>query len=616
LNKTAGAGISLSQAVRGSLTFDALGRMNEATLWVESRPDRGGVRTLVELRDGHRPVDITPPGFDVGTTIHAYGGGAYCAGSTGIFVAGSDGGIYEITEPGISRLITSRRLNSERLYGDLVDAGSAVLCVQEVVGEVEEGDSLLAIPLDQSSHPHVLVRTEGFLAAPRMSGNRLAWLRWSVDTMPWDASELWLADWRPGRGITNEMRIAGGDAESVLEPRWGPDGHLYFMSDRSGWWNLYRWTGSQVVAMAPVDADCAAEPWEFGYSSYDFLSDGRIVMIVQEGPRHRLALVHPRLGITRIEVPYTSIKPYLAAYGTSVAMIASSPMVAPQVVRVRIDDPTHPPDVLASVETTDLGGLDISQPEQLRVPTMGGRQVMTLLYPPTGSSPGWRAPLIVRVHPGPTASSLLRLDWQVQFFTSRGFAVVDVDYIGSTGYGRTFRQGLYGRWGIDDVADCRAVAEHLLDTGRAIAGQVFISGASAGGYTSLQAVSEEGPFAAAVAISAIVDPDAWIHNAPRFQRPHAARLRSAAGAVHAEAIRRPVLLMHGARDDVAPPAAIAELARRLTAHSIDHQLVMFDDVGHYVASSAEAGPALRAELQLYLDIIAGRPLGRATDMHT
>jgi dipeptidyl aminopeptidase/acylaminoacyl peptidase len=515
--------------------------------------------------------------------------------------------MYRVDESGQPQPLGSVLAEPGIGHGDLVEYGGEVLCVQETTEASGAGDALIAIPTVGPGKPRVLARTDGFFAAPRPAGRRLAWLRWGTDQMPWDGAELWVGRYRPGAHLTDAIIVAGGRDESVLEPRWGPDGDLYFVSDRSGWWNLYRWDGSRTRPVAPMDAECAPAPWELGYSSYAFLGNGGIVVTVQEGPCHALALIAgDGDGYQRIDVPYTSFKPYLAAHRRAVGVIASSASAAPQVVQLQLGEEPPRVEVLARAESAELDGLAISTPQQLSVTTSGDRHIAALLYPPTGAEPGWRAPLIVRAHPGPTASSALRLDWQVQFFTSRGLAVVDVDYVGSTGYGRRFRESLYGRWGIDDVADCRAVAEYLVDAGRAIAGQIFVHGASAGGYTALQAVSVEGPFAAATAISAIVDPDRWVRNAPRFQRAHATQLQSGAGRVRAEAIRTPVLLVHGFDDQVAPPAEVIALDSGLRTRRVPHRLLMLGDVGHEVAVSADAQTALQAEFQLYRTIVEGR----------
>ncbi|WP_348774210.1 prolyl oligopeptidase family serine peptidase [Micromonospora sp. WMMD1155] len=379
---------------------------------------------------------------------------------------------------------------------------------------------------------------------------------------------------------------------------------MYFVSDRSGWWNLYRWNRLEVEAVAPIAGECAAEPWELGYASYGFLDDGRIVMAVQEGPQHRLVVVEADGIVRPVDLPYTSIKPYLAVRGTTVALIGSSPTAAPQVALVDLADTDPEVEVLARPEHAGLDGAGVSTPAELRVRVANGREVLALVYPPTGAAAAWQAPVVVRAHPGPTASCLLRLDWQAQFFTSRGFAVVDVDYLGSTGYGRVFRESLYGRWGLDDVGDCAEVAGHLLSTGRAVPGQVFIRGASAGGYTALHAVAQSGPFAAATAVSAIVDPDRWAQTVPRFQRAHAMRLRGGAGRVRAADVQRPVLLIHGTADEVAVIENVRDLAEDLTSLGMAPEVLLLADVGHYVASSHRAGAALEAELAHYHSVMA------------
>lgn len=584
--------VSAANAVRASISFDELRIVGDALYWLESRPSSGSGPTLVRWSATDGAADVTPSRFGVTSGVHSYGGGTYAPSSGEVWCAGPSG-LYRVAG-GDVRLVVE-----DSSFGDLTIGNGEVLGVRET----EDGDALVAVPLVGAPVLRVLAETSGFFGAPRTGPGLLAWLRWSERDMPWDASELWVATYAAGCSLGDPVKLAGGPAESVVEPRWGPDAALYFVSDRSGWWNLYRWDGESVEPVAPMAAECAAEPWELGYASYDFLADGRIVMVVQEGPRHHLAVVDRSGAITPVELPYTSIKPYLAVGGTSVALVGSSPWVAPQVALVDLGDEPRV-EVLARAEHPGLDGLAVSTPVELRIPVGDSREVVALVYPPTGAAPDWCAPVIVRAHPGPTASCLVRLDWQAQFFTSRGFAVVDVDYTGSTGYGRAFRQALYGRWGVDDVVDCRTVAEYLLTEGRAVPGEVFIRGASAGGYTALHAVTQDGPFVAATAVSAIVDPERWAQTVPRFQRAHANRLRGGAGRVRAADIRRPVLMIHGTADDVATADDVRELARELHDRGLPHELMLLDGVGHYVATSTHAACALEAELAHYRSAMA------------
>jgi poly(3-hydroxybutyrate) depolymerase len=601
LNAFGARPVDASDAVRASVGFDLLRLDGDGAMWLERRPDEGRT-ALVRWRRRIGIREMTPPNFDTGNYVHAYGGGSYAPSPGGLWCTSTAGGIFLVDGDASPAPATPITGLDHRQYGDLAFTGDELLAVRESATGPDTGDELVAVPVCGAA-PRILARSSGFLAAPRPAPGRLAWLRWGDDEMPWDSSELWVAGYEPGGALRDPVRVAGGPTESVVEPQWGPDGSLYFASDRSGWWNLYRWDARAVTPVAPLTAECAAAPWELGYSSYAFVGDRRIAVILQEGPRHTLGLISPNRHVERVSTGYTSIKPYLAASASTVGMIASSATEAPQVALVDVSSREPEVTVLARAEHPGPAGVAVSEPVLFRVPRGGERAVTALLYPPTGAPADWRAPLIVRAHPGPTDSSLLRLDWQTQFFTSRGFAVVDVDYTGSTGYGRAFRRSLYGRWGIDDVADCTAVAEHLLNAGRAIAGQIFIRGASAGGYTALQAVSHDQPFAAATAISAIVDPDRWTENAPRFQKPHAARLQGGAGRVRADAVCRPVLLIHGAEDPVAPFGDALHLARELRHRDAPLRMLVLDKADHDVAVSGDAAQALHAEVDFYEEIL-------------
>ncbi|MBO4209735.1 prolyl oligopeptidase family serine peptidase [Micromonospora echinofusca] len=377
---------------------------------------------------------------------------------------------------------------------------------------------------------------------------------------------------------------------------------MYFLSDRSGWWNLYRWDGTSVVAVAPMAAEVAAAPGELGYASYEILPDGRVVMVVQDGPQYRLVMTGPDGAVQDVQLPYTSIKPYLAVHGDGVAVIGAAPDVPQQVALVHFDGPVPQVEALTPVPPVPPAGPDVPRPVPLRVPVGNDRVVTALLHPPVGAAPGWQAPVIVRVHPGPTAGCQLRPDASTRFFTARGYAVVDVDHTGSTGYGRAFRQALHGRWGVDDVDDCRAVAGYLVDAGAAVPGQVFVRGTGVGGYTALRAVAGDTPFAAATAVSAIVDPDRWAAAAPRFHRAHAVRLDSGSGRVRAADIRQPVLLVHGSVDEVAAVDDVRRLAAELDRQAVRHELVLLDGVGHRGAAlSAEA--VLAAEWAHYRSVV-------------
>ncbi|MCM4082235.1 S9 family peptidase [Paractinoplanes hotanensis] len=472
-------------------------------------------------------------------------------------------------------------------YGNLTWTGTELVAVRELLA----GDEIVALDATGTS-PRPLLASPGFLGSPRVHDERLAWLQWGADRMPWDGSELWVANYRD-RSIFAAQQVAGGPDESVVEPQWDANGNLTFLSDRSGWWNLYRWDGHTTHSVAPMPADCAAAPWELGYASYAHLSARRVALTVHAGPQQQIVVVDQSGELAALDLPVTSIKPYVAATDGGVAVIAASATALPHVIHVDLAGPTPRWQPIMSVDAVYVAEAVAARPLVIDGPA---GPLHALLYPPVGATGEWRAPLIVRAHPGPTASMPARLDGQVQLFCSHGFAVVDVDYRGSTSYSRAFRQSLYGRWGTADVEDCTAVAQYLVAAGNAQPEQVFIMGASAGGYTALQAVCATDVFAAAIARSAIVDPWRWQRTAPRWQRAHASALAGPAGAVRADRIRRPVLFIHGADDDVAPLTDVRALANTMGDHGLDHELVVLGDSAHEVTAFDDNTFALMAEL--------------------
>jgi dipeptidyl aminopeptidase/acylaminoacyl peptidase len=535
------------------------------------------------VRTWPAPVDDTVTEFTVGSEVHAYGGGPYALTDSGIVLVNDADG--QIWHPATGRRLTA----SAYPHADLAWADGLLTYVRET----PSGDELIVI--DPATSGERVVHRADFLAAPRLRDGQMTWAQWDADVMPWDSSQIWTAVLSTVDNTA--IQVAGGPGESATQPQWGPDGALYFMSDRTGWWNLYRWRDRVVEPVAPILAECAPAPWELGYASYTFLPGGRIAMAVQSGPLYRLLMVDPDGQTTEIDTPYTFIKPCLASVGERVAVVGASPTTPQQIALVSTTHPAEP-QIVASSELPQPGD-DITVPE---VATIAG--ITALVYWPTSSRP---VPLIVRAHAGPTYSSELRWDGEAQYFTSRGYAVADVDYHGSTGYGRAFRKALDGNWGILDVNDCITVARHLIASGRVRLDAVFISGASAGGYTALRAVSTVNtPFVLAVARSAIVSPRRWTSTAPRFQRPHAAILANHHSDVTGEQITRPVLLIHGEKDTVAPIDDAARLAADLQQRHLLIDRIFLPGVGHYLSKPAALAHALRAEVAAYAAVLTAR----------
>ena len=572
------------------VSVDELSSSGGALWWLQSDPELGGVNRLMRWTAASGALPQTPPTLPVGGWLHAYGEGNYTVDQYGIWVISAEDSKIHYLDPATSRshLVTQE---DDCQYGDLHAADGRILAVR---GTDDEDEIVEIHP--QHRTVRILARSPGFLAAPRLHRRSLAYLEWDADRMPWDSSRLLLTDYdHHGDGeLSPGKTIAGGPEESVVQPSWDSGGRLHFLSDRTGWWNLYRWQHGAPQPLAPMGRDCAPAPWEGGYQSYAFLLGGRIAMTVHHGLRISLVVLESDGRSTQPAADVTSVKPYLAVHGEQLAAISSTPVTAPTVAL--FDITTLAPAHLLAAPGQSPAAVTAPQCSTLE---RAGEQIHYLLHRPW-SPPGEPVPLLVRAHPGPTDDVPQRLDWTVQFFTSRGYAVAEVAYRGSTGQGRAFRQALHGHWGDFDVEDCADVARQLVADGISDPRAIFLSGASAGGYTALQAACRpDAPFTAVTATSAIIDPVRWTTTAPRFQRPHAAILAGPAGPVRAGEIRVPVLLIHGTADAVAPVRDAYALANALTARSADHQSLFLDDVGHYLSAPSNLRQALEAETAFY-----------------
>jgi dipeptidyl aminopeptidase/acylaminoacyl peptidase len=405
-----------------------------------------------------------------------------------------------------------------------------------------------------------------------------------------------------------------------VQPELSAGGVLHFVSDRSGWWNLYRERHGQVESLLAIAAEFADAPWEFDYSSYTFIADGRIACRYRHRGRDRLGMLDPESGrLTDLPIPYTSLKPYLRVVGDRLAFIGASPTTSSAVATLHV--PTGRYDVLAGAEVS-LDPAWVSVPQPIEFPTREGQTAHALYYPPSNPEvtrpADARPPLLVQAHPGPTADAKARLDLRTQFFTSRGFAMVDVNYAGSTGYGRGYRERLTGRWGVADVADCLDAARFLVEAGEVDGRRLVINGESAGGFTALCALASEELVAAGASRFGIADLETFRQQAPKFQTheldrlvgpyPQAAATYRARSPLHAvDRIARPVLLVHGLEDTVVPPIQAQVMAEALERRGVRHLLLAIPGEGHGFRRPGSIRRALEVELSFYVSALELSP---------
>jgi dipeptidyl aminopeptidase/acylaminoacyl peptidase len=573
--------------------------------------------------------------FDVRTKVNEYGGGAYAVHHGTLFFSNHADQRLWRQDPGERPTpITPEPDRPGALrYADarITPDGALLVCVREThdhAGRVT--NELVALPTDGSAAPWVLATGRDFYASPRLSpdAGRLAWLEWDHPRMPWDGTELQVADFSGGVVVSEPRLVAGGPEESVFQPEWSPGGALHFVSDRTGWWNLYREEPPgaagerEVRALAPMEAEFGAPQWVFGLATYAFLPGGRVACLYGRGPVHHLGVLEPGSDRpTPVDLPYTSFyPPQLRALGDRVAAIAGSSTLSPAVVV--IDPASGQVETLRRSRDVDLdpGHLSVARPVEF--PTEGGVTAHALYYPPTNADArgpdGERPPLLVMSHGGPTAGVVDMLRLGVQFFTSRGIAVVDVDYGGSTGYGRAYRERLHGGWGVVDVDDCVNAARHLVEAGEVDGRRLAITGGSAGGYTTLCALAFRDAFAAGSSWFGVADLETFVHDTHNFESryldwlvgpwPGRARRYRQRSPVHAaDRIDCPVLLVQGLEDAVVPPTQAEAMVRALDARGIPHAYLAFEGEQHGFRKAENIKRAFEAELWFYGRVFGFEP---------
>ena len=639
--------ISARDVAEGARRIDDIAAAGDRVCWIERRPDEGGRNVLVSRRLDGATGTLTPAGYDVRSRVHEYGGGAFCLiggrESPHAFVNFKDQRVYLATVADPPTPLTPA---DGAHYADLVfdPRRNRLLAVRERPDPAggEPVAAIVAIPLPSTASeppsdpppPTELVSGADFYSSPRLppDGSKLAWLSWNHPDMPWDATELRLAD-LDERGLpAAPALVAGGDPaapEAVQQPGFDPQGRLTFISDRSGWWNLYRLDG-EATPLCPRDAEFGVPPWLFGMSTYAHTASGIVAACCEQGV-WRLLLIPSDGEPVPISSPYTSIT-WLRAAGPSTAIfLAAAPDRHAELVRLHL--PTAPtsagtaePPQLEILTTTgpppDPRYLSTGRP--IDFPSAAGRRAYAFFYPPKNDDclapRDAGPPLIVKSHGGPTSAAEHVYDPGVQFWTSRGFAVVDVNYGGSTGYGRAYRESLRGRWGIVDVEDCAAAAEALAARGEADPGKLLIRGGSAGGYTTLAALAFRDTFAAGASHYGVADLAALARDTHKFESRYLDRLvgpypersdlydeRSPLSA--RDGFSCPVIFFQGSEDRIVPPNQAESMVEALRARGVPVAYLLFEGEQHGFRRTANIVRALEAELSFYGQVLGFEPAG-------
>jgi dipeptidyl aminopeptidase/acylaminoacyl peptidase len=609
-----------------------------AVWWLEGRPAESGRVVLMKAERDREPADVVPAGFNVRTSVHEYGGGAYCVHSGTAYVSNFDDQRLYRVDPGREPVpITPEVEHRRHRYADgrMTPDGSLWIGVRErhaESGRVSDVvNELVAVSTDGSSEPRVIAGGRDFYSNPRISpdGSRLCFLAWNLPWMPWDGRELFVADLGAGGELTDVRHVAGADGEeSIWQPEWSPSGDLVFASDRSGWWNLERIRAGERSVLHEAEAEFGYPGWLFGACSFAFLGDGRITCAYASNGFTAFGVLDPETGSLDVnEVGLDSLwwgTPYVRAEGSRVVVIAGSPTV-PNRVAV-IDTLSGEQQIVRRSADLPVSADYVSVPRAIEFPTEGGLTAHALLYRPL--NPDFEAPehetppLIVMSHGGPTANATAIFDLEKQFWTSRGFAVVDVNYGGSTGYGRAYRERLNGGVGVVDLQDCVNAARYLVERGEADGDRLLIRGKSAGGYTTICALTFTDAFAAGVAYYGLADLERFVgEDTHKFESqyqhtligpyPEMAEVYRARSPIHfVDRISTPMLVLQGADDEVVLPTHAELIVHALCERGIPHAYLLFEGEGHGFRKTESIIRSLEAELSFYAQVLGFEPRDR------
>lgn len=603
--------LSAARVASGRATPRAPISLEGRWYWLQDEPAEGG-RTGIRADDSHGGQPLLTAPASVRGRVNEYGGGAMTVGSGRLWFIDDAARELRSLAPGAVEPVALRPLGEAQLGGLLFDPHRRrLLAVRERPGAHEALTEVIVLPGEAGGAPvatlPALLSGHDFYSSLRLRGDgeALLWLAWNHPNMPWDATELWWARLDEQGRPVQPQRLAGGPGESIFQPEFGADGSIYFVSDRSGWWNLYRWQGERTDALLPRSADFGQPQWQMDMRSYAVLADGRVLASYTEEGLKRLGWLLADGRWRALDLPWTEYGEFAAA-GDQAAFIAAAPDRAPQVVIYRQGR-------FEAVTGSAAAALPLSQPEPL-VYASEDWPIPAFYYPPRGQAVGGprgeRPPLIVKCHGGPTGAASSALDLRTQYWTSRGFAVLDVNYRGSTGFGRAFRQALYGRWGLDDVEDAVRGVMHAVAQGLAAPAHTIISGSSAGGYTVLCALCFHDIFHAGASYYGIGDLTRLVQDTHKFESRYLERLvapwpagepayRARSPLFHVERFDCPVIFLQGAQDRVVPPNQAEQMVAALRAKGVPVDYLLFEGEGHGFRRAETVVQALEAELAFY-----------------
>jgi dipeptidyl aminopeptidase/acylaminoacyl peptidase len=592
--------------------------------WVESRPADGGRNVVVAGGNDGGATELTPVGFNARTRVHEYGGTPYTVGRGVTYFSNfTDQRVYAHRNGQAPAPLTPESYR----YADyeLERTGERLFCVREDhTGPGEPKNAIVALNTTSDGPGTVLFEKSDFVAYPRVSpdGRRIAWVAWNHPDMPWDATTLYVAN-LSGSKLSHITPITSGSQESVMEPRWDADGTLYFVSDRSNWWNLYRYKDSHITAAVTLEGEIASPLWTLGQANYALIGGGRAVVRYTIAARDRLGVADLKSGkLTPLNLSFVSLSNIQLLSASTVLAVAAAPTAETALVAIDLDTGDHR--VLRAPGSVELDSSFISVAESVEFPTMGGQTAHAFYYPPLNPdfvpAANEKPPLVVKVHGGPTSHSKSELALGTQYWTTRGFGLLDVNHGGSSGFGRAYRERLKGQWGVVDVGDVVAAVKHLVNSGRVDGGRAAIRGGSAGGFTVLATLAFHDVFRAGANYYGVSDLETLARETHKFEARYLDRLvaplpqgkeiyEARAPIRHLDRFKAALITFQGADDEIIPPDQSRAIVTALQARGIPVAYLEFEGEQHGFRKAENIVRSLEAELTFYGRVFGFTPAG-------
>jgi dipeptidyl aminopeptidase/acylaminoacyl peptidase len=615
--------ITAEMLVAKSVRFYDISLDGETLYWSESRPEEQGRYAICRRLPDGKIEDVLPAPLSARTLANEYGGGAFLAADSVVYFSNyADQRIWRIAPGQTPEPLTPE--GKLRFADYVLDAPRnrlIAVCEDHTIDEHEPANRLVAVNLADGAVA-TLVEGADFYSSPRLSpdGRQLAWLAWNHPNMPWDGTELSVATIADDGTLRPARVVAGGDDESIFQPEWSPNGMLYFVSDRTNWWNFYTERNGQVVSILPMEVEFGQPQWVFGVTIYGFEPNGRLLASYVQDGAWRMMLIDPSSGKWHdLELPITDVYNLVVGKGCAFAFVSFADR--PDAL-VRIDLATSTYETIRSSSPVIADSAYTSVPQSIEFPTDDGKTAHAFYYPPVNRDfrgpDGEAPPLLVMIHGGPTAATAPRYRLATQYWTSRGFAVCDVNYGGSTGYGREYRNRLRDGWGVVDVADAANAALHLARQGKADPTKLLIRGGSAGGYTTLACLAFTDTFRAGASHFGISDLALMVRDTHKFESRYLDRLvgrypedeaiyRARSPIYHLDKFNEPVILLQGLEDKVVPPNQAELVLASLKERGVPVAYVPFEGEQHGFRRAENIIRAQEAELYFYSRVL-GFPL--------